>query len=221
MGNRMTLLLLVLAGALGALLAAQEQLGLVDDGAIEARSPPAPATLENGPDAVEMPVSELTALTETVQRPLFNRDRRPVPESTPTPEPEAPAVAARQEPPPAVELSAIVILDGRRMALFRGAGAGATSVRAEEGEQVQGWTLSEVRSDGVTLERNGQRHEIALRTFRPPPQRAKPARRTRRAVRQQATESEAEQRDSAPVPRPRRPARGQRKRSRERSAAPG
>lgn len=219
MGNRLTVLLLVLAAVLGALLAAQARLGLVADGPIEARSPPEPPALASTPGALEQPVSDLADLTETVDRPLFTSDRRPVPEATPTADQEAPAVAVTPATPPSVELSAIVIVDGRRMALFRGASAGGGSMRAEEGEEVQGWTLSQVRSDGVTLERAGQRVEIALRTFKPPPQKAKPARRPRRVDRKQAKENDAGQQDAAPVPRPRRPRRAPRRRSVERQPA--
>jgi len=219
MGNRLTVLLLVLAAVLVALFAVQAQLGLVDDGPIEARSPPEPLVLDSNAGAPEEVVSDLAVLNETVDRPLFTRDRRPVPDVVPTPEPQAPAVAASQQAPPPVELSAIVILDGRRMVLFRGAGAGGVNMRAEEGEQVQGWTLSQVRSDGVTLERNGQSHEIVLRTFKAAPKKAKSTPRPRRAVPQNANSNEAGQRDAAPASR--RPQRRSRRRTVQRQPAPG
>lgn len=215
MGNRLTVLLLVLVAGLGALVLIQGRLGLVQDSPIQPLAPPELPALPPGPQAVDAETADLARLTETVERPLFTTDRRPVPEATVEATPEAPVVAATQQSPPSLELSAIVIEEGRRMALFRGAGASGSSLRAEEGEEVEGWTLSAVRSDGVTLEQNGRTIDIALRTFKPPPSRPAPAAaRQRRGAGREQIRGGDEAREGDAVPRrPRRPLRGPRRRS--------
>jgi len=214
MGNRTTVLLFLLAAGLGASLAVLPGLGLVDRGPIPARSG-APVDIENPPvaDAVSGPLVELSDLTETVDRPLFAADRRPVQEVVQeAPVVEQPAAVEAPTPPP-LELSAVIIDGARRLALFRLATGAASSQRAEEGGQVEGWTVSAVRPDGVTLERNGARLELALRTFKPPP--APP--RAKAPVRPTQEQAQAPGRGAgtaaSPQPRPRRPLRGPRRRS--------
>jgi hypothetical protein len=212
--------MLVLVAALGALLAAQVRLEESGSDPIPVRSPQDPPGLPpvTSTSPLAESTSDLAVLTETVERPLFSSDRRPIPDAPPAPEPAVAAVPVGQGRPLVLELSAVVILADRRMALFQGASAGGATLRADEGEQVDGWTLSQVRNDGVTLERNGESRELVLRTFKPA-QRATPVRESRRAPRRrtvgdgQDQQQQTVQQDAAPVPRPRQSLRSPRRRS--------
>lgn len=215
MGNRLTVLLLVLVLGLCAVVAAQLHYLARPAAPIAARAAATPAMITSpAPAAVSMP--PLAALTQTVERPVFSPTRRPeVAAQVEVEEAPSPASPAAQ-PPPALQLSAVVIEAGRQLALFRHASgaSGAATLRATTGESVAGWTLVEVRSDGVTLERGGQQHEIPLRTFEPAPVRPEPA--MPRDAPGQAAPAPA----VSPAQRPRRPVRGPRQHP-TRPRAPG
>ncbi len=212
MGNRLTGALLILCLALGAVLAAEVHFGVVDTSPVPPRVPVPPPDLDAAATPEPAPVPPLATLTETVDRPLFSPERRP---SLETPEVvmAAPVASAREEPPPSLVLTAVVLEPGRRLALFR-RGVGDTALRALEGERVEGWTVQSVREDGVTLERDGRVHEIDLRTFRPPPPPVALPRTVRRGEQAAGAQPEAER-----PRRPRRPLRGPRARSLERNRA--
>lgn len=208
MGRRLTLLLLVLAGGLAALLAAMPHLGVVDRGPIAVRPGAEPAIDGDVPDPVEAAPIALSEFTETVDRPLFAADRRPPAAAPPAPVAETPVMRTTVAPP-SLELSAVIIDGARRLALFRAAGGSGGSRRAEEGSEVEGWTVSAVRPDGVVLERDGATHEMVLRTFKPPP--APPRTRLPAPAGRQAEPADDAQ--AGPRARPRRPLRGPRQRS--------
>lgn len=164
MGDRLSVVLLAVGVVLAVLVAAQLHYGTRVAAPIEAYAkvetlpPSTPAT---------SPLPPLSSLTQTVDRPLFTASRRPAP-TAPVVAQETTATAdASQQSAPTLELSAVVIEDGRRLALFL-APAGGAALRAVQGETVQGWELTEVRADGVTLTLDGRRHDIGLRTFLPP-----------------------------------------------------
>jgi len=209
MGDRLTAGLLLLAALLGGLLAMRPDLGLLQHEPVEPRRPATPGVEQSTPGAPAQRAPVLDALTETVDRPLFSPERRPPAEQAPAEVAPLPRAEVALQPPPRLELSAVIIEPQRRLALFRA--ASGASLRAEEGERVEGWTLQEVRDDGVTLERDGRTHELALRTFEPPPAGA-PALAPRRPVPARDA-GRAQPQQAAPVPRPRRPLRGPRRRS--------
>jgi hypothetical protein len=135
------------------------------------------------------PVAPLADLSETLQRPLFTPERRPAQDEP------APVVAPATDlprTPPSFELTAVVLANGERVALLKALGAGQLH-RLRQGESVDGWTLTEVRPDGVVLERGGQRESIELRTFDAPRVRGRePAAADRRRDRARSDDDDAE-----------------------------
>lgn len=208
MGDRLSALLFVLVLALMGVVAAQRLLGP------STHTPITPRIVAEA-DAIMPPVTPpaalpaLVDLTETVERPLFSPVRRP-PQAMTAPAQEEVAIPAlsANAPPPSMKLSAIVIDAGRRFALLQRPAASGT-VRVEQGDSVDGWTLSEVRADGVTLQKDDRRHEIALRTFEPAPApvRAVPQRPAQGEQPGQATPAQR----AVPRQLPRRPLRGPRR----------
>lgn len=178
------------------------------------KHPPITPRIVTETDAVAPPIASsielpaLVDLTETVDRPVFSASRRP-PQASPAPVPdETPVPTTAAEPPPRMKLSAVVIDAGRRFALLQRVPANDT-VRLEQGESVDGWVLVEVRTDGVTLENGGRRHEIALRTFEPAP--APPAGVPPRPEQRESPGQAVPAREVAPTQQPRRPLRGPRR----------
>jgi hypothetical protein len=156
-----------------------------EDGPADARSTPVaaarggagPKTPTNGPDAASVaapakPLAtiDLDRLRDTVKRPLFERSRRPVepPPAAPPPKPaSAPAPVAAGGP--AADENALTLLgvvlggNGRTVALLK-RNRGGQTVRAEEGDVVDGWTIKQIESQRVVLN-HGQK-QIALQLFR-------------------------------------------------------
>jgi len=98
--------------------------------------------------------SRVESFAETVNRPLFNRDRRPVVRRT----------AAAEPAPDSTDLRLVGVL--RRngepsRALIRFANEPAGKWIAE-GEEVNGWTLRNVSERSVVVETAGRTHELQL-----------------------------------------------------------
>lgn len=203
MGDRSSALLLLLVLGLTAAVLAQLRLETAERAPVEPRIVTA-AIAPAGPSPAPLPA--LVDLTETLDRPLFSPTRRP-PQAAAAAAPQAPPMHPDAAPPPDMKLSAVVIDAGRRFALLQRFPAGDT-LRVAQGDTVDGWTLSEVRVDGVTLRNNDQRHEIVLRTFEPAPAPAPVA--PRRAGQRDATEQAAPLQRVVPRAPPRRPLRGPR-----------
>lgn len=201
--DRLAAFLFVLVVGLAGVVVAQWRLDLSAHAPItprivtqaDALAPPIPSSME---------VPALVDLTDTVDRPVFSASRRPAQASSEPVQDEPQLIPSASEPPPGVRLSAVVIDDGRRFALLQRIPAAAT-VRLEQGESVDGWMLVEVRTDGVTLEKNGRRHEIALRTFEPAP--ASPARVPARPEQRESPGQASPAREVMPPRQPRRPMR--------------
>jgi len=204
MGDRLSAMLLVLVLGLTAAVLVQLRPGAAERAPVEPRIVTA-AIAPAGPAPAPLPA--LVDLTETLDRPLFSPTRRP-PQAAAAPAPQAPPMRSDEAPPPDMKLSAVVIDAGRRFALLQRFPAGDT-VRVAQGDVVDGWVLSEVRADGVTLRKDDQRHEIVLRTFEPAPVRAPVA--PRRAGPRDATEQAAPVQRVVPRAPPRRPLRGPRR----------
>jgi len=109
-------------------------------------------------------------------RPLFIEGRRPVAE------PEVAGDGSTAESGSFDwQLDGIYSDKKRTSALFSGTkktGAKYESLKLTTGDEVQGWRLAEIRQDGVTLEKDGNRKDIMLRKPKlkeSPPERRKPA----------------------------------------------
>lgn len=93
---------------------------------------------------------------EQVRRPLFAPDRRPPAASPP------PAVAeAPPETPPPVAASGVVLRPSGAMALLRL--ADERTVRAVEGDEVEGWRVARIGAEGVQLSRGDRVLHLPVR----------------------------------------------------------
>lgn len=116
----------------------------------------------------------LTALHETIERPLFNASRRPVPPppvqeaASPPPEPAAEAEAAA--PPPAlpeVKLLGTLRYGAKKTrALVQVANAPAAGW-VDLGADIGGWRLREIARDYVVLEGTGTQKTVSLYAAKP------------------------------------------------------
>lgn len=129
-------------------------------------APPAPVTDADPatpPPGMEVQPRDLTKLRATLERPLFDDDRRPnavADAGGPAPEPAAPAKL------PPVRLSAVIVAaDGSRTALLQPDGQEPQRVR--QGEQVAGWQVDEIGDEAVVLHSGSERSAVPLRVFEP------------------------------------------------------
>lgn len=170
---RRLLLLLGLALALGGLLArdwwsggSEEAPQKVPTGAVVAtveksKPPAAEHSADADPNAHPLASLALDELGDTVRRPLFERKRRPV-EPPKAAAPPAP-LPKRQADPNALTLQGIVFNEGRSaIALMRRTQTGQ-SVRLQEGDTVDGWTVERIEAERVHLVQGQTR--IALQLF--------------------------------------------------------
>lgn len=109
----------------------------------------------------------------TLERPLFYPDRRPpvAPMSSdPAIASNAPGQPVNQDHSPRPNLTAIIEEHGNRTALLALPGQ-AVSTRLKEGEQLDNWLLVSIDDSTVTVENNGKREQLSLRSFgnAPPP----------------------------------------------------
>ena len=226
-GDRLSALLLVLVMGFGALAAWEwRNVAVVSTPVVAAAAQSTPLVQASAPSSFAVP--PLDELSQTVQRPLFSQTRLPAPAQAVVDSRPLVPVKTVKLTPLAIELSAVILEPDRQYALFRKA-AQKGLLRAEVGQSVDGWLVSEIRGDGVSLERGAERQLLVLRTFKAPVRRAparkaprrKPAGRTptgrkkaRRVPRSRAPRA-ADQAASpaAEVQRPRRPRRGPRRRS--------
>lgn len=158
--NRLPLLL-GLCAILGALVG-WDWLASGDAGGTSRPALPRTAQPVSGVELAPLAGLTLDGLQSTVQRPLFERDRR-------TPEPAKPLAQVEPAPAPAnpmrdsvPTLAGILTSNGRRVALLRLQPSGQ-SVRAELGETIEGWTIVKIEPQGVVL-RQGRR-DLPLTIF--------------------------------------------------------
>ncbi|MDE0155646.1 MAG: hypothetical protein OXS28_08600 [Gammaproteobacteria bacterium] len=105
----------------------------------------------------------IETFAETLERPLFRADRRPY---------EAPQPVIVDEPAPApvveiplgeqVALRATIIIGEKRIALLHDL-VNDIPLRLSRGDDVHGWTLSEVDTDSVVLQNGEARARLALK----------------------------------------------------------
>jgi hypothetical protein len=130
--------------------------------------PPAPAPAADAALAelprLEVDAPALSSLRATLERPLFDDDRRPnAPDAVAASGPES--AAAGKLPP--VRLSAVIVAaDGSRTALMQPDGQEQPQ-RVRKGDQVAGWRIDEISDEGVVLNAGAERLVVPLRVFEP------------------------------------------------------
>lgn len=153
-GNRLTVLLLVICVLLAGILALEQHLE---------SSAGTSADVEPGtPAAVEIDVAqnryvapEKRRFEEVLERPLFTPDRRPAPEPT------ASAAPVTQANPIRLKLEGIAITSGTRVAIFRDL-SNNQLLRLAEGMKHQGWVVEQLSAESATLTRGEQSQELSL-----------------------------------------------------------
>ena len=105
----------------------------------------------------------LAVFAGVTERPLFSASRRPPP-------PQASQEAIKEAGTLALE--GVILSKADRLALISHGQPPALS-RVPEGQEVEGWTVVEIRPDGIVLHRDATRQELRLRDK--PPHRQKPA----------------------------------------------
>ena len=215
-GDRLSALLSMLILGLAALAAWQwHSVGTVVHPARSAPPPDMPLAQSDARSPFVVP--PLAQLTQTVERPVFNRARRPAPPEVISKAPPQTRSSAAKATPLSIELSAVVIEANRQFALFSKAAQGSL-LRAEVGQSVDGWVVREIRGDGVSLERGSEKQVLVLRTFKAPVRKApvKKARKRRTAARtpsSAATRAANPATPSSATKQPRRPRRRPQRRS--------
>jgi len=169
------------------------------------RLPEAPAAASDAAaialPSLEIAPPDLATLRATLERPLFDDDRRPdLPDGSAASEVDAGGKAAP------VRLSAIVVAsDGGRMALVKPEGQDEPQ-RVRVGEAVAGWKVAEISDEAVTLTAGDQRVVVPLRVYEPPPARPQgrkpPRRRTAETARQPVPQVAPESSQGAEAPAP-------------------
>ncbi len=156
-----------ICASLGYLVYAGDQSGTL---AVPASAPLRAATAApEVPPTGFAPLPGLDDLAEVVERPLFSQSRRPAP-----PEAQADVPAAKDGQQFAYGLSGIVITSGREMALL--SHARTREIRQVRlGGIVDGWKVTAISADQVTLSRGGETQALKL-IDRPQPVRRKPPR---------------------------------------------
>lgn len=118
-------------------------------------TPPAAATpLPPAAPAPALPDTPLQQYGEIVERPLFNKERRPDEE-------EAPANAQASSALDQLTLTGIVHGPGTRFAIFFN-GADRKEIHVAEGDSVGAWRLEALGDETVTLRRDGEERELVL-----------------------------------------------------------
>jgi hypothetical protein len=166
-GLRGVMTLIVLGGAVAAL-----GLWMRDEGRRPLESPDdlllgqpdEPAAL---PQSGEFRPDPFDRFAESLERPLFEQSRRPVVVAAP----ELPAPEPAAAPVLSATLTGVMFAGTGSMALVTEVGA-SSPVRITEGEQLDGWTLVEIRPDNVTFQQAGESVtlELIYRDDRPPPE---------------------------------------------------
>ncbi|MGK9167962.1 hypothetical protein KXR53_16765 [Inquilinus limosus] len=133
---------------------------MVRAGGAQAALPPEAPAAESRP----VPTApELSALTETVARPLFSPTRRG-PQPPPVVEAAAPPPPP-PTPPPAVTLQGVILAGDSTVALLRRDDTGEI-MTARPGDDLSGWHVDRIEAGSVTL--SGPDGAVQLPLFPPP-----------------------------------------------------
>jgi hypothetical protein len=128
---------------------------------VPAPPPPVAASDPGAEPAAEAPRQDLAMLRVTLERPLFDDDRRPNPPADGTAAAPEPAAPSRLPP---VRLTAVIVTPGGgRMVLLQP--EGEETQRARQGDQIAGWRVEEISDEAVVLSAGGERSTLPLRVF--------------------------------------------------------
>ena len=111
---------------------------------------------ERSPAAPANPVAaqSLDQLSSTLDRPLFSPSRKPPP---PPPPPAVQAAAPPAPPPPLPNLVLFgVVMDGEEARAVVRRGADKTMLRAQIGDDINGWKVSQIEGRKVVLSLDGR-----------------------------------------------------------------
>ena len=122
-----------------------------------------PETPDADPRAAPLAAPQLSALTETVERPLFSPSRRG-PQAPPTVEAAAPPPPP-PAPPPALKVQGVILAGDQTVALLRRDDTGET-LTAHPGDDLSGWHVDRIEPGSVTL--SGPDGAVELPLFPPP-----------------------------------------------------
>lgn len=107
----------------------------------------------------------IEAFAEIIERPLFMENRRPYVAPTPVvvrePEPE-PVVLVEPDITEQVSLRATIIIGEKRIALVQELAAGKQR-RLAQGEAYNGWILTNVETDGISMQKGEEARQIKLK----------------------------------------------------------
>jgi type II secretory pathway component PulC len=116
------------------------------------------AEQEQPPAALANPVAaqSLDQLSATLHRPLFSPSRRP-PAPPPPPPPPVVQVAPPPAPPPPPNLVLFgVVMDGNGARAVVRTGADKKMLRAQIGDEIDGWKVSQIEGRKVVLSQDGR-----------------------------------------------------------------
>jgi hypothetical protein len=122
---------------------------------------PAAVAEEQGPATAKLsnPVAaqSLDQLSATLDHPLFSPSRRPPAPPPPPPPPAEPAAAPPPPPPPPPDLVLFgVVMDGEGARAVVRAGADRKLLRAQIGDDIDGWKVSQIEGRKVVLSLDGR-----------------------------------------------------------------
>ena len=123
------------------------------------RTPQSPLPLKKD-DFSLSPLSQFQAI---VERPLFLQSRRPIPGATT----ETSPTASKETRLNQYSLTAVVIVPDKRLALLRST-TDKKIHKIEEGQDLQGWKLKEVKDESALFQQVNESQELRLQRKTPP-----------------------------------------------------
>jgi len=165
--NRPTLLVLIAFNALFATVLVGEWVAEQDVSEISRSSAKVSDTQEEELPQIDLEATSEEQYSDLVERPLFIKGRKPVPE----PEPESvPVAAVKKVEALNWELTGIFTTPRGITAFFSRTGAKIPKDNYKKlklGEELEGWKLSAISPDNVTLSQTGESKVLPLRKVKP------------------------------------------------------
>ena len=123
----------------------------------------APVRIDSG-SVPAIGLAPLASFDEVVLRPLFTEGRSPPPEVEAVSE-KAPTPPVRTMRRPMVHLTATLIIDTQKQAVFRTAGKKDEFRKLNLGEEIEGWMVADIQANQVTLAQGGTEEVFLLREY--------------------------------------------------------
>jgi general secretion pathway protein N len=165
-------------------------------------SPPVQVSSQPPEDPTDLlaPLGEKDEYANVTERPLFLPDRRPPSED---PEEDAPAEEEAPADLAGFDLNAVLITPSETSAWIRDP-AKKQLVRLRAGDKLSGWSVQQILSDRILLERHGDKDTLVLRDYKNMPPPAPPRRKpVARKPRQRMPRAAGKAQTSAPRAQPR------------------